>query len=134
MKKAFKISMILLLFGITGTGSLAAKDVNYTSPVTDLILLSDDKEKGSAEKGEQPESGEPYFKTNEEELSVNLLNLDANPVEVSIYDAYNRVVFTQVITGQSIGKRFDFSEAKAGVYTIQVKDNNKNYYKKVQKL
>ncbi|WP_224489177.1 T9SS type A sorting domain-containing protein [Robertkochia flava] len=134
MKKAFKISMILLLFGITGSAQVAAVDYEYHKPNRDIVVFAKDGDKKKTIKETRPEAGEPFFRTDQTTVSMNLLNLDAGPVEVKIYDEEDRVLYKEIITGESsVGKRFDFSEVSDGIYTIAVKDQKGQFFKKIDK-
>lgn len=139
MKKTIKISTILLLLVLTGSTALSAKAITNNHTASELLSPVNDKEKDKnkkevEEKKDEAIAGEPFFRATEDLVSVNLLNLDGNPVHVQVLDATNRVLFKEVIKGEhSVGKRFDFSQAEEGVYTIVVKDCERKFYKKVEK-
>ncbi len=81
---------------------------------------------------ERKENSKPVFKTLEDRVFLNLLNLEKNKVEIKVYDSYNRVVFKQDIKDEMlVEKAFNFEKALADTYTIVVKNNNEVYYKNV---
>lgn len=136
MKKTIKFSLILLFTGLAGTASVAAKEIVNASPALETVTPVNEKEKGKkVSEKESFEVGKPFFRYADNQVSVNLLNLDGNPVQVQVVDNYDRVLFREVIKGEhTIGKKFDFSNVADGVYTIVVKDCENQYYKKVEKL
>ena len=89
--------------------------------------------KGNAVKiVERKENTKPVFRTLEDRVFLNLLNLDKDKVEIKVYDSMNRIVFRQDIKEQMlVEKAFNFEKAEADEYTIVVKDNNEVYYKNV---
>ena len=89
--------------------------------------------KGNAVKiVERKENTKPVFRTLEDRVFLNLLNLDKDKVEIKVYDSMNRIVFRQDIKEQMlVEKAFNFEKAEADEYTIVVKDNNEEYYKNV---
>lgn len=80
--------------------------------------------------GKDNVAGQPYFKTDKERVSLSMLNLDRDVVEVVVRDERDRVLFQELIKGEAtIGKSFDFSQAVSGVYTIEVRNDQKRYQK-----
>jgi hypothetical protein len=134
MKRAFKISLVLLLTGVAGYGHHAANNAENNITVDPIVKLLNDKDKKTADK-DQSQVGKPFFRTQDAKVSVNMLNMDGTPVEVNVYDEYDRVLFNEIISGEnSVGKQFDFSKAADGIYTIVVKDECKQYYKTIEKF
>lgn len=137
MRKMIKTSMIFLLTVIAGTATLAAKEIDHSSTdLNDLRLVNDREKEKKKEKAvtEGSEPGKPFFRSFEDQVSLNLLNLDRNPVHIEVMDTDDRVLFTEIVSGElTIGKTFDFSKAQDGMYTIKVKDCENTYYKKVEK-
>ena len=81
---------------------------------------------------DRKENTKPVFRTLEDRVFLNLLNLEKNKVEIKVYDSYNRVVFKQDIKDEMlVEKAFNFEKALADTYTIVVKNNNEVYYKNV---
>lgn len=136
MKRTIKISMLLLLLGIAGQGQAYVGHYGNTSHDKNHSVFANDKDKKKKSTPEDRHSaGEPFFRTDDSVVSMNLLNLDEGPVEVKVYDGDDRVLYSEIICGEaSVGKRFDFSEVSDGVYTIVVKDETRQYFKKVDKL
>jgi len=89
--------------------------------------------KGNAVKiVERKENAKPVFRTLEDRVFLNLLNLDKDKVEIKVYDSMNRIIFKQDIKEQMlVEKAFNFEKAEADEYTIVVKDNNEVYYKNI---
>ncbi|TRZ46656.1 hypothetical protein [Robertkochia marina] len=134
MKKTIKISAALLLMVLTGTATLSAKEISNSTSSFESVNPVNDKEKKNSKEAEENRAGAPYFRYAGNQVSMNLLNLDRNPVHVQILDKRNRVLFTEVIKGENtIGKQFDFSDVSDGIYTIIIKDCENQFIKKVEK-
>ncbi|WP_276391667.1 DUF3244 domain-containing protein [Eudoraea chungangensis] len=74
------------------------------------------------------ERSKPVFRKTENKVFLNLLNLDAEDVEVKVIDSQNRVVYTEVVEGESIvEKAFNFEKAHDDRYTVLVKDDMLTY-------
>lgn len=74
------------------------------------------------------ERSKPVFRKTENKVFLNLLNLDAEDVEIKVIDSQNRVVYTEVIEGESIvEKAFNFEKAHDDRYTVLVKDDMLTY-------
>ncbi|MFC4635061.1 hypothetical protein ACFO3O_14160 [Dokdonia ponticola] len=68
-----------------------------------------------------------------EKVSINLLNLDLNPVHIIIRDGRGRIVFSETITNdETIQKSFSFTKAFKGNYSIKVKDGSTTYTKEIE--
>ncbi len=79
---------------------------------------------------ERKENTKPVFRTLEDRVFLNLLNLDKDKVEIKVYDSFNRIVFKQDIEDEMlVEKAFNFEKAIADNYTIVVKNNNEVYSK-----
>ena len=134
MKKTIKISAALILMVLTGTTTLSAKEISNFNNSFESVTPVNDKEKKNKKEAEEPRAGAPYFRYVDNQVSMNLLNLDRNSVQVQILDKRNRVLFTEVIKGENtIGKQFDFSGVSDGIYTIVIKDCENQFIKKVEK-
>jgi hypothetical protein len=131
MRKLFKMSFALSMMVFVGIGQLAANTVNDK-----VILLNEGGEaKTMIAEADKTYVGQPFFRTENNVVSINLLNLDTTPVHVKVYDQYDRVLFNQIITGDnSVGKAFDFSNVENGVYTIVVKKNGSKFVKRIEKI
>lgn len=69
----------------------------------------------------------------DEKVSINLLNLDLNLVEIIIRDGLGRIVFFETINNdQTIQKSFNFTKAYKGSYSIKVKDGSTTYNKEIE--
>jgi len=81
---------------------------------------------------ERKENTKPVFRTLEDRVFLNLLNLDKDKVEIKVFDSFDRIVFKQDIKdAMLVEKAFNFEKALADTYTIVVKNNNEVYYKNV---
>ena len=81
---------------------------------------------------ERKENAKPVFRTLEDRVFLNLLNLDKYKVEIKVFDSFNRIVFKQDIKdAMLVEKAFNFEKALADTYTIVVKSNSEVYYKNV---
>lgn len=131
MKKLFKTSIALLMIGFIGMGQLAANTVN-----DEVILLNEGEEAEKSEvKADKTYVGQPFFRAENNVVSMNLLNTETTPVEIKVYDKYDRVLFTEIVTGdRSVGKAFDFSDVQDGVYSIVVKKNGSKFVKRIVKI
>ena len=89
--------------------------------------------KGNAVKiVERKENAKPVFRTLEDRVFLNLLNLDKDKVEIKVFDSFNRIIFKQDIKdAMLVEKAFNFEKALADTYTIVVKNNKEVYYKYV---
>ena len=78
------------------------------------------------------EHTKPLFREKDGKVLLNLLNLDLNPVELSVYDSSNRILFSEGIEGeQTIRKSFNFENALTDHYTVMVKDGENTYYEEI---
>ncbi|QLE01838.1 DUF3244 domain-containing protein [Galbibacter sp. BG1] len=75
----------------------------------------------------------PYFRKDNNVISVNILTIDQSPVSIKVYnERTNALVHEEVLkTGKSVGKRFDFSTIGAGSYRFEVVHNGSTFYKTV---
>ena len=75
----------------------------------------------------------PFVRVKNQLVSVNILNLDASAVKVSVLDKNLTVLHTEVLKGKkSLGTQFDFSNVKKGEYTIVVEYKNKKFFETVK--
>lgn len=78
------------------------------------------------------ESTKPVFRKRGDKVFLNLLNLDLQEVEVSVYDSSDRILFSETIKGeQLVQKAFNFEKAYTNSYTVVVKDGDNTYYEEV---
>lgn len=81
---------------------------------------------------DRKENTKPVFRTLEDRVFLNLLNLQKEKVEIKVFDSFDRMVFKQDIKdAMLVEKAFNFKKALADTYTIVVKNNNEVYYKNV---
>jgi len=81
---------------------------------------------------DRKENTKPVFRTLEDRVFLNLLNLQKVKVEIKVFDSYNRIVFKQDIKdAMLVEKAFNFEKALVDTYTIVVKYNDEVYYKNV---
>ena len=74
----------------------------------------------------------PAFKSQDNKVSLSLLNLKKEDVEIKVLDSSSRIVFEEVLSEEmNIQKAFDFNLAPEDTYTIVVKDSNDIYYNNV---
>lgn len=78
------------------------------------------------------ENTKPVFRKKGSKLFLNLLNLDAEDVQIKVLDSENRTVFSEVIENASIvTKAFNFETAYEDRYTVVVKDGKNTYYEDI---
>lgn len=70
----------------------------------------------------------------DEKVSIILLNVDLNPVDIIIRDGIGRIIFSETITNdnKTIHKSFNFENAYSGNYTIKVKEGVNTYNKEIE--
>ena len=107
----------------TGTYFLTVEDsikeTEYTIAIEDANISIENK----------LEKNKPVFRTTENMVYINLLNLKKDKVEIKVYDDVDRVVFTEVFNDEDIVERaFNFEKAFKGHYIIKVKKNDETYY------
>ncbi|WP_273273626.1 hypothetical protein [Maribacter polysiphoniae] len=97
----------------------AIKETEYTIAIEDANISIENK----------AEKNKPVFRTTENMVYVNLLNLKKDEVEIKVYDDSDRVVFNEVFNDNDIiEKAFNFEKAYKGRYIIKVKKNDETYY------
>ncbi len=117
MKSTLKLSLVLALL----TVSVQANASEYKTPVntTEAYSLNIDDTYVIQEK--------------DGKVSVNLLNLDLNPIKIIIRDGLGRIVFSETISdNNAIHKSFNFTNAYQGSYSIKVKDGSRTYNKEIE--
>ena len=99
-----------------------------TKIIVYTISLSDNK----TEIIERKENAKPVFRTKDQVVYLNLLNLNKKDVVIKVYDNSNRTIFSQTMENDMIvEKAFNFANAVAGEYTVSVKDSNEVYYESI---
>ncbi|WP_396637224.1 hypothetical protein [Maribacter sp. R77961] len=94
------------------------KNYRYTMAIADNVLRILDIE----------ESVKPYFRKTRNKIYMNFLNLNKAPVEIKVYDADYRLVFSETRNEELIvEKAFNFSDAFAGSYTVVITDSKSTY-------
>lgn len=74
------------------------------------------------------ESVKPYFRKTRNKIYMSFLNLEKDPVEIKVYDAEYRLVFSETRNEELIvEKAFNFSDAYAGSYTVVITDSTDTY-------
>ncbi|GGG24039.1 hypothetical protein GCM10011344_25990 [Dokdonia pacifica] len=69
----------------------------------------------------------------DEKVSVILLNLDLNPIKITIRDGFGRIVFSETIKdNKTIHKSFNFKKAYKGSYSIKVRNGLTTYNKEIK--
>ncbi|NJB70625.1 hypothetical protein GGR42_001087 [Saonia flava] len=97
-----------------------------------VIAYSINIEDGLVNVLEVKENVKPIFRSKENMVYVNLLNLDKKSVEIKVYDSENRLVFGETLNNEMlVEKAFNFENALKDSYTVVVKDSNDTYYKEV---
>ncbi|MBD0779027.1 hypothetical protein HPE56_14595 [Maribacter sp. ANRC-HE7] len=100
----------------------AIKETEYTIAIEDANISIENKS----------EKNKPVFRTIEDMVYVNYLNLEKAEVEIKVYDESDRVVFNEVINRDDIIERaFNFKQAYKGIYIIKVKKNDETYYEEI---
>lgn len=117
MKNTLKLSLFLTLIIVSTYGNAA----NIVAPVEtekmSLINIDD----------------ELVIQKKEYKVSINLLNLDLNPIKIIIRDGLGRIIFHETINdNKTIQKTFNFTNAYQGSYSIKVKDGSKTYNKEIE--
>lgn len=94
------------------------KNYMYTMVIADNVLRILDTE----------ERVKPYFRKTKNKIYMNFLNLEKTPVEIKVYDADYRLVFSEIRNEELIvEKAFDFSDAFSGSYTVVITDSTATY-------
>ncbi|MGB6151731.1 MAG: hypothetical protein WBG48_07050 [Pricia sp.] len=74
----------------------------------------------------------PRFRKRGGKVFLNLLNSDSSPVDISVRDAMDRLLFSEKVDGKFvIAKAFNFERAFAGSYTIRVKDGESVHFEEI---
>ncbi|MGB7394349.1 MAG: hypothetical protein WA913_08155 [Pricia sp.] len=76
---------------------------------------------------EKRERFKPSFRKEGSRIFLNYLNLDKHQVRISVYDDDRRILHSEILDGQSIGKSFDFRSAVEGDYVIEIEDDENRY-------
>tara|TARA_R110000868_G_scaffold98706_2_gene271731 strand:+ start:17715 stop:18299 length:585 start_codon:yes stop_codon:yes gene_type:complete len=101
---------------------------NATKLVTYTILI----EENGISILEKAENTKPIFRVKEGMVFINLLNRDMQKVDIKVYDASDRLLFSEAITDKLVvEKAINFKKAFKGEYTITVKDTNGVYSKNI---
>ena len=75
---------------------------------------------------------QPIFRKDGNKVHVNLLNLDKDKVDITIFDNSGSLFFTESSKGELVfGKTLNFQNAFKGTYTIKVNDGEKVYYQNI---
>ncbi|MGB3151984.1 MAG: hypothetical protein WBB27_15105 [Maribacter sp.] len=75
------------------------------------------------------ETFKPVFRETNDRVYMNLFNPDKSEVTIKVYDAEDRVVFSETCKDSLlVEKAFNFVNAEEGSYTIVISDNEKTYY------
>lgn len=99
-----------------------------TSDVYKTLIYTVSLKNGEANILLEENIAKPHFRKTKEKMFINFLNLDKSKVEIKVYDAEYRVVFSETITEKMIvEKAFDFKKAFAGNYRIVVTDAKNSY-------
>lgn len=78
------------------------------------------------------ENVKPVFKTKDQVVYLNLLNLSKKDVKIEIYDSSNRLVFNEKRENEMIiEKALNFNKAYADQYTVVVEDSENTYYESI---
>jgi hypothetical protein len=78
------------------------------------------------------ENLKPVFRKNMDTVYVNLLNLDKKPVEITVYDGLNRVVYDQQFEDSLlVEKILNFENAFADSYTVVVTNEAGTFYERI---
>ncbi|MGF1559239.1 MAG: hypothetical protein ACFCUL_09135 [Flavobacteriaceae bacterium] len=92
--------------------------INVTSSMVEIV--------------ERKENAKPVFRKTGERVFLNLLNLDKEVVNITVYDSENRIVFKEAVKDEMlVEKVFNFDKAYAGNYTIVVNDGEDTFYEDV---
>lgn len=79
------------------------------------------------------EATKPVFRIKEGMVFINLLNKGMEKVAIKVYDASDRLLFSEAITDKLVvEKAINFKQAFKGEYTIMVKDANGVYTKNMR--
>ncbi|MCX2680492.1 DUF3244 domain-containing protein [Galbibacter sp. EGI 63066] len=95
------------------------------------VVFTDDKT--IVKRKEEKVTYKPYFRSDNNFLSMNMLSIDGSPVGIKVYnDNTGELVYKEVLQGKkSLGKRFDFSRVDKGIYRFEVKHKGNIFYKTV---
>lgn len=117
MKNTLKLSLLLTLL-------IASVHVNATTSETFT-----ETEKTST----TDIADDLVIREKDEKVSVILLNLELNPVKITIRDGFGRIVFSETIKdNKTIHKSFNFKKAYKGNYSIKVKNGLTTYNKEIE--
>lgn len=74
----------------------------------------------------------PVFRKRAGKVFLNFLNTDLGPVDISVRDAMDRLLFSETMDGKFVvEKAFNFKGAFEGGYTIKVKDGDNVYFEEI---
>ncbi|MDV7139428.1 T9SS type A sorting domain-containing protein [Maribacter sp. TH_r10] len=100
----------------------AIKETAFTITIEDSNVAI----KGKSEKNK------PVFRTKNEMVYLNLLNLDKEVVAITVYDGEERTVANELFENETvIEKAFNFTKAHKGHYTIKVKKGSESYFESI---
>ncbi|SFA47083.1 hypothetical protein SAMN04488511_106141 [Pedobacter suwonensis] len=75
----------------------------------------------------------PVYTKKDQVITLNLENLENNPVEVSVYNEYNDVVYNEVFKDKSqLVKKFNISKTDSKELTFVVKYNDDSFVKTIE--
>ncbi len=75
----------------------------------------------------------PVYQFENNRLNINFLALNSDKIDVSISNAQDQLVLSEVFktAGKPFGQRFDLSKLERGKYSIKINAGNQIYYKTV---
>ncbi|WP_157255515.1 hypothetical protein [Pedobacter sp. Leaf216] len=75
----------------------------------------------------------PVYTQNDQVITLNLDNLDKNPIEVKVYNEYNDEVYNEVFKDKSqLTKKFNISKTDSKELTFVVKFKDESFVKTIQ--
>ena len=89
-------------------------------------------EEGEVRLLDKKEKSKPIFRQKGDKLFLNLLNLEAQKVNIKVLDSSSRVVFKETLEDTAIiEKAFNFESAFEDTYTVIVSTEDNSYYEYV---
>ena len=75
----------------------------------------------------------PVYTQNDQVITLNLDNLDKNPIEVKVYNEYNDEVYNEVFKDKTqLTKKFNISKTDSKELTFVVKFKDESFVKTIQ--
>jgi len=75
----------------------------------------------------------PVYTQNDQVITLNLDNLDKNPIEVKVYNEYNDEVYNEVFKDKAqLTKKFNISKTDSKELTFVVKFKDESFVKTIQ--